>query len=303
MKTQLDDVRAQFDAGHPTTATHNFIRAAEQYRWRTKDDAEAWTGFVERTADILTQLRHDPITARSAERPRGYPGDAVLLDLIYEEQPANLQVDRSFEDVGAAVNSVILAAPAPTAARWRRDHIAAVIDKASSKRDGLEVLSIASGHCRELERSLAVASGRLARFVALDQDEASLDVARRDNGPMVETAAHRISDVISGCLDGDGYDLVYSLGLFDYLPDAAASNLLEQIAKVLNPGGEAIVANFAGGDLGQGYMESAMDWWLIYRNESALLRLAARLPDDCAVRTYPDPAGTLAFLSIARPPP
>ena len=54
--------------------------------------------------------------------------------------------------------------------------IAKEIDRHAEQRPGLEVLSLACGHLREIEISSAAAHGKIARLVAADQDQKSLSV-------------------------------------------------------------------------------------------------------------------------------
>ncbi len=68
------------------------------------------------------------------------------------------------------------------------------------------------------------------------------------------------------------------------------------------PGGTLLTANFLPGIECVGFMEVAMDWWLIYRDENAMMELLAGIPDsaiDC-VHQYRDPDNTTTFLELRR---
>ena len=95
------------------------------------------------------------------------------------------------------------------------------------------------------------------------------------------------------------FDLVYSLGLFDYLPRRAAMRTLAAMTKLLSPGGTAVVANFSPCLPDAGYMEAFMDWWLIYRGANDLQQLCVDL-NFPSVETYSDPSGCLALLNWTR---
>ncbi|MBP0633178.1 MULTISPECIES: hypothetical protein [unclassified Cupriavidus] len=71
---------------------------------------------------------------------------------------------------------------------------------------------------------------------------------------------------------------------------------------MLGSGGTLQIANFLPGIEDVGFMEVAMDWWLIYRDEKEMLALLAGLPDTAiaAVRQYRDPDNNITFLEVQR---
>ena len=67
--------------------------------------------------------------------------------------------------------------------------------------------------------------------------------------------------------------MIYSAGLYDYLPNGLARRLTRRLLQMLRPGGRLLVANFVPGGTGRGYMELFMDWSLILRNEATMRAL------------------------------
>ena len=94
-----------------------------------------------------------------------------------------------------------------------------------------------------------------------------------------------MKDLLSGRLQVDHYDLVYSAGLFDYLPDRVCIALLTCLKNLLAPNATLLVANFLEGIGDRGYMECCMDWWLTYRTEDSMraLGLAAGLHPEISL--------------------
>jgi hypothetical protein len=85
---------------------------------------------------------------------------------------------------------------------------------------------------------------------------------------------------LNGKIKFNGLSLVYAAGLFDYLADKVAQRLIEVMFSFLKPGGRMLVANFLPNLPDVGYMESYMDWFLIFRSSEELLKLFETLPQD-----------------------
>ncbi len=69
---------------------------------------------------------------------------------------------------------------------------------------------------------------------------------------------------------------------------------------MLSHGGQLLIANFAPNHHDIGYMESCMDWWLKYRDEGQVLKLATGIHESHASKTFRDVPGNLVFLELTR---
>ena len=131
---------------------------------------------------LLATLHEDPFTGRAFAKPRGYAGDAELIDLIYGPE------DRSPEPIatplGLNIYRYTASAPAASGVRARRGFIADLIDQVTTERPGRDILAIAAGHLREANLTTALRRRRVGRFVALDSDPLSLKVVDREYGRM-----------------------------------------------------------------------------------------------------------------------
>src|SRR5690242_9529003 len=110
-------------------------------------------------------LHQDPFTYRAFSKPRGYAGDAVMMDYNYGLGEARTAA-REATLLGRAILQYMDTRPSAQAVRYRRRLLAALIDRIA-RRGGASVLAIAAGHLREVELSRAVQSGALLEFVAL----------------------------------------------------------------------------------------------------------------------------------------
>jgi extracellular factor (EF) 3-hydroxypalmitic acid methyl ester biosynthesis protein len=243
-----------------------------------------WMAYVKREVipHPIKELIHlCPMTLRSFEKPRGYAGDAVMLDHIYGLGEAKLAPHPA--TLAGQIYFVTTNALASSAVRYRRIVLARQIDETVERvGDGqAKILSIAAGHLREAELSRAVMEKRTGELIAFDQDEASLDVVRRDYWNLnVRTINGTVRQLLGGKVGFSGCDLVYAAGLFDYLEQPAARCLTETLFNMVRPGGRVLIANFADRMPEAAGMEAFMDWWLVYRTKEQVAELFSGLPQE-----------------------
>lgn len=241
----------------------------------------------------------DPFTRRAREKPRGYAGDAVMIEYLYTRIPPN-----GTTDVGQQVFAFTTNAPSGKAVRWRLGHLATSIDHAALVFPQCRVLSLACGHLREAGASQAVRDGQVAALHAMDQDAESLAVVRRDYAGLscVQVAEGSVRQILKSGIPYAGLHLAYAAGLYDYLELAAAQALTRRLFDSLAPGGRLIVPNFLRTNFARGYMESFMDWHLIVRDRAEIEAIGSLLsPDDIAeTRYFEDPYGVVGYLEVIR---
>ncbi|MEY2883576.1 MAG: hypothetical protein RL490_1300 [Pseudomonadota bacterium] len=253
--------------------------------------------------EAIRIARACPIATHAAARPRGYPGDAGLLDLLYLH-PAGRPVFG--DDLSRRAYALCQAAKVSRSVRYRRMLLADAIDNAAIAVPGAHILSLACGHLREAEWSTALATGGVGRLVAADQDETSLAAIRRDYAatmPAIEPVTCSVRDVLKGAGQRLGrFDLVYSAGLYDYLPTGVAEALTARLFGLLNPGGRLLIGNFGAGLDETAYMEAVMDWPLIWRRPEAIADFAALIDkaDIAQSHVFADPTGTCFYLDLQR---
>ncbi len=269
---------------------------------RCSSGSEEWRAFCEqvcRRHPIYSLLQQDPITQRAATKPRGYPGDAVLLDLLYQDSSVQSKIRRSGE-IGRAIYAYLTQCPSAASVRWRRAFLARLIDETAERVSSAEILSIACGHLRESTESTAVCESRLKRLVALDSDARSLEeVAASKNGWNVECVQGDIKDLLRGRNSLGRFDLIYSAGLYDYLNDSTAGFLTRVLFKMLKTGGRLLIANFMPQNNERAYMEAFMDWQLIYRTERQFEQIAS--PLTCHIRRiFPDDNRYVVYLELEK---
>lgn len=267
---------------------------------------QEWDAFREQAREhsLCKVLRTDPLTDHAFRRPRGYPGDAGLLDMIYDGVRVDYPHREGTSALGERIFSYLVASPAAHAVRSRRRVLAGMVDETPEMVDRPRVLSVAAGHLREAELSSAVRTGRIGEYVALDQDGDSLAVIeeRHAGDPSIKTVQAGARELVAGRLDLGSFDLIYSAGLFDYLSARFARQLVARLFERLAPGGRLVVFNFAPDLRDVGFMETFLRWDLIYRTESDMEDLVCEVPADArgGVCVRRDPSGALVYFDLAR---
>jgi len=96
--------------------------------------------------------------------------------------------------------------------------------------------------------------------------------------------------------------MVYAAGLYDYLADNVAQALTERMFTMTKPGGCMLIPNFAPQLRERAYMETFMDWYLIYRDEHDMAQLLSRIDPNYieSYDIYPDPHGSVVYLLVKK---
>jgi len=270
---------------------------------RRDDEPEGWAQYAAacREHPVRRLLHQDPFTWRAFSKPRGYAGDAVMMDYIYGLGEA-ASAARGATPIGAAIMRYMGTRPSARAVRYRRQLLAELIDH-TAERGGDRVFALAAGHLREIGLSRAVRDGSLTEVVAVDADEASLSVVAQEYAHLgVQAVPGSVRQILAGKGPRGQFDLVYAAGLYDYLDDAVAAALTRRLFAMTRPGGTLLIPNFKVGARDTGYMESFMDWTLIYRDHAAMERLVASLPGGEVDRhdVFDDESETITFLLVSK---
>ena len=156
------------------------------------------------------------------------------------------------------------------AVRERRDLLTRYVDDiAATRRGGAEILTVAAGHLREANRSVALQEGRIKRWVALDQDPLSIGSITRDfAGTPVDAIDGSVRGLLTDAYKLGKFDFIYAAGLYDYLPQNVAVKLTQKCMQMLKPKGVLLFANFSQDMIDDGFMETFMNWALLLRSEA-----------------------------------
>ena len=258
----------------------------------------ALIGEQARRHPLHNLLLESPFTRRAFEKPRGYAGDAVLMDLIYGFAPPG----DDLSPLGGMLYGYEFDSPCFQSVRTRRAILAREIDRVATSRPNARVLSVASGHLREIEWSRAARAGRVA-ITAIDQDRDSLECIDRDYTRYnVATMPATIGDLLRRSTKLTTFELVYAAGLYDYLDDDLPRALTTTLFRLVSPGGRLLIANFTPATHDAAFMEAFMDWRLVYRTPEEVRTLASAIaPTELsAVEQFSDENRHVTYLRLVR---
>jgi extracellular factor (EF) 3-hydroxypalmitic acid methyl ester biosynthesis protein len=301
----LDEVAGKLAVGSVDTAMDQLIVGLDQLR-REWPWAE-WRHFatvMAREHPLCRLIHEDPFTRRAFEKPRGYPGDAALLDYVYDGVNATAPLPATTSSLGRSLFTYTTATPTCRAVCARRDLLTLTVDAVASNVRNSRILAVAAGHLREVQQSQAFHDGAIGAWVALDQDATSLQIVCQADpaGAVIQTVTASIQDVLRKKVTLGTFDLIYAAGLYDYLVQPIARKLTHQLFAMLRPVGRLLLGNVVANMPGAAYMEAYMDWWLIYRDRDAMCDLTAALPANAvgSQRIFDEEQRQIMFLELTK---
>lgn len=181
---------------------------------------------------------------RAKRKPRGYPGDFVMLTALYDEENKS-------EGIGRIMDRYFLQADLAQAVRTRLAAVKEFVIQEARSRDGkLSVLNVASGPGREYSGEFAEVADKVT-LTCIDSDEEALlhlkehmdpAVAEKLDYQCVNYNALKTRDSEKNRQNFGAVDLIYSVGLCDYIPDGIMIRILRGWRESVAEGGIVYVA-------------------------------------------------------------
>jgi SAM-dependent methyltransferase len=246
-----------------------------------------------RAHPVFRLCHDDPYTKRAFHKPRGYAGDAVMLDYVY----AGVAPENTCHP-GQGIFQRTTRGPMGLSVLYRRSLLSAYINDVVARNPEARILSVASGHCRELEGTLVLGNDFRGEVVAFDQDPESCAEVSSAYPKGVKPVIGRVKGLLGGEVDMGQFDLIYSAGLYDYLLPEPATTLTNMLKGMLKPKGRLLISNFSRGSYGRGYLDWVMDWHLLYRDEAELLSLLGDT-SNFKVKSFSDPHDNVLYAELA----
>ncbi|MCK5580216.1 MAG: hypothetical protein KAJ18_02980 [Candidatus Omnitrophica bacterium] len=198
---------------------------------------------------VFEYIFKSDLLRRFYEKPRGYPGDYMMFEMIYDQY-------NSSKGIGAYFDKFIIDNTLSSAVINRKEIMKKILAEffASTERDVVNIANLGCGGCREL-REFFSESRNVSKRVncsLVDQDMEGLALSEKElsSYPNVRMRIYNQSVIqILGLTDKkdpaffDNYDLIYSMGLIDYFLNSTLERFIEFFYNKLRPGGTLVVAS------------------------------------------------------------
>jgi hypothetical protein len=260
---------------------------------------------------VLTpEFRRGAVWERAYAKPLGYPGDFEVMNHVYAWQ-------RVGEDSYAKLIhrlGIECAACVTTRMHVVRRHMGEMVQDRIGR--PAQILSLGCGPAREVELFLAERPhlGAGVRFTLIDQEDRALKQAYERTYPHVQRAGgkvqvHCLNVSFTEILRAGGeidrlppQDVIYSVGLLDYLSDRRALSLVRRLYELLAPGGLLMIGNMNETAFSTIWpMECVTDWTLHYRTEPQMLAWTRGL-NVAMAWTETEETGHVRILFMRKPP-
>ncbi|HNX90365.1 MAG TPA: class I SAM-dependent methyltransferase [Candidatus Omnitrophota bacterium] len=207
----------------------------------------------------------------SLRKPYGYAGDFKILEDIYLNAPRTAGI-RRLHDIYYQDLTVCHAVR-----NRKEDFKNFIVNEINGKNGHIDVMSLSSGPAREVKEMVDIEGikSKDVRFDCYDHDKNAIEYARTSTNGMGNIAFYE-ANALKMALAKDitakvprKYDIIYSIGLFDYLNDRISVRLIENLKKLLKPDGKMMIASVRERYSNPSviFMELVAEWMLVYRSD------------------------------------
>lgn len=289
LKTQLYDLSHALQAATGDDIPESFIQqgyaildatndSLHEFKtiMTTEEDRDHMWGYVFK--EIFPYLMRSHFAARAYYKPKGYAGDFLMMEHIYQNAA------KGDGKIGRLIDSWGLQRRSSEAIRGRRilmkDQLKSLSKKRLQKNNRFSVMNIACGPCRELFDFLAECeySEKIdALCVDIDTEALRYSNQKVNIFPHNASVRYMTENLVKWALgkinhDIGSKDLIYSAGLFDYLEPRLFCRLVDKCYDHLKPGGSLLIGNYAPHD-DMLFMDHLLHWNLLYRTREDLKEL------------------------------
>lgn len=237
---------------------------------------------------VGTWAYKSPIVKRAFEKPRGYPGDYLMLEIVYNNRPL------AKDGMGFYFDKYFLSNPYAVAVRYRKDKLREIL-KNEIKQSALKtikIFNIACGSCREIkELPAGIFQNKTVVFTNLDWDEEALDFSRIALKDLpANSKCDFVKEDIMNLIKGAGtaktfekQDLVYSIGLIDYLPDRVLKLFMQYFYGLLKEKGKLVLTHK---NKEKTFSPIAPDWFCNWKFVPRTKEEAIKLFYNCGIKSF-----------------
>lgn len=312
---ELINLERQIHQKGPTTSGQNKLNRLNDEILKKANELEGIVGSSIVLREIKRRFRlmvggfayQSVIVKRANDKPLGYPGDYELLEAIYDNRPVS-------EKIGYYFDRSFLSNKYAIAVRNRKEKMKVILGEFINglSSPSMRILNLACGSCREIKELLSTPGAHKKRvtFEFLDQDEGALDFAKDSLAKLsrnveIKFFRENILDVVNKPLYYSSLigkqDLVYSIGLADYLPDRILKKLIRFCFGLLTSGGRLIITHKDIDRYKPLDPDWFCDWTFVPRNRETLSNLIKTSGiDNFSIALGRDESGIILFAIIGK---
>ncbi len=233
------------------------------------------TLFVDKFRDVFSKGEY---VSWSLRKPFGYAGDFKIIDDLYRNNPTTKGFERLFD------NYTQMSSIAVAVRNRKEDFKRLIMEHIDNKKNGdVRLMDLACGPCRIIKELFENEKFQkeLAIFDCYELEQKAIDYAKEllgspENVNFFKENALKIAlkkDIYA--MFNNKYDIIYSLGLFDYFNEEVATRLVSNLKKLLKHDGKLLVATVRDkySNPSVYFMEWAADWNLVYRSDEEFMRI------------------------------
>ena len=256
-------------------------------------------------------LYRSQIMRRALEKPRGYTGDYIMAELVYN----NVEVSDGFAKYFDRyyLNNVYI-----NAVRLKKDKMQEILSiYFEENRDkNLNVLDLTRNSMRELVDLFSGSSdynGKLNVF-CVNQDEESINFCKEDARKLTGKNSNiNFNFICSNILklkemssleniSENSIDLIYCMEIMDYLEDRMLNKVLKDIFALLKKGGKFIVTYKDSDKYNELPLNWFCDWYFIKRTEGQVVGLVTKIlgKDNIDIEITRENSGVIFFVTITK---
>ncbi len=181
---------------------------------------------------------------RARTWPQGYPGDYEIIERAYNNQPLS-------DGLGQLFDRYFLTTTLAHGIRYRRALMREILAEEMRRQPAAQILNIGCGPCREVVELAPVILETGARFTCVDFDTEALvysagrvlECGLQQHVAFRQYNALRMINAEKNIREFGHCDVIYTIGLLDYLTDEVLVRLIQSLYATLHPGG-VLVAVF-----------------------------------------------------------
>lgn len=231
--------------------------------------------------EIFHWLSKNPFISRGLQKPRGYPGDYMMMEMGY-----NREVPKKSFGLSGELDRICYGKYQciPLRKEKLKELLRNKLEK-SEKGKHLKILTLGGGPAREwIELDTEIKDGlnkRRVKLTYLDQDEEAVEFSRQrlKGCHLISDVEYRNESLLTFVKSpkwrehyGE-FDLVYILGVGDYLGDSILTNIIVQGLNLIQKRGQFVITQKDKNRFNFMFLDWFCDWTFVKRDEAEFSHL------------------------------